>query len=124
MEDTEAPISTELSSDIPEDLIVEPKDFDDTDKPLVELQAPDACSPPVVQKDEKYYFQFVVFSVDDTLFKVPRHHFEQDSSVFRDMFNLPCAEGVPPEGETDKNPIYLEKITKEEFSSFLEVICP
>ncbi|KAG6824887.1 hypothetical protein H0H92_005518 [Tricholoma furcatifolium] len=104
MEDTEAPISTGVSTDIPE--------------------VPDACPPRVVQKNDKYYFRLVVFSVDDTLFKVPRHHFEQDSSVFRDMFNLPCAEGVLPEGETDENPINLEAITKEEFFSFLEVICP
>jgi hypothetical protein len=38
------------------------------------------------------------------------------------MFSLPVAGGAEPEGSSDKNPIRLDGIKKEEFKRFLQVL--
>ena len=60
--------------------------------------------------------------VEDTLFKLPRHLFEESSDVFRDMFLLPAPEGVSPDGCSDEQPLVLEGVRKADFRRLLEAL--
>jgi len=60
--------------------------------------------------------------VEDTLFKLPRYLFEESSDVFRDMFQLPAPEGIPPDGSSDEQPLVLEGIRKADFRLLLEAL--
>jgi hypothetical protein len=60
--------------------------------------------------------------VENTLFRVPRHHFEQESEVFRDMFQLPIAEDATPDGCSDEQPLRLDGILKQDFRQLLRVM--
>jgi hypothetical protein len=62
--------------------------------------------------------------VENTLFRVPRHHFEQESEVFRDMFQLPIAEDTTPDGCSDEQPLRLDGILKQDFRQLLRVMFP
>jgi len=77
-----------------------------------------------VSEDESYYFADVVFLVEDRLFKVPRRYFEEDSEVFRDMFQLPVPKDVVPDGCSRENPLRLEGIAKEDFKQLLKIMYP
>ncbi|KAG5633597.1 hypothetical protein DXG03_006947 [Asterophora parasitica] len=55
-----------------------------------------------------YYFRMVIFRVENTLFNVPRHHFESVSAIFRDMFDLPQGGELVTEGTSTDRPIHLE----------------
>jgi hypothetical protein len=67
----------------------------------------------------------MILKVEDTWFKVPRHLFEENSSVFRDMFQLPAAEGVVLDGATEGQPLCLDGIQKAHFRSLLTAMkCP
>ncbi|KAF5313588.1 hypothetical protein D9611_010139 [Ephemerocybe angulata] len=73
-----------------------------------------------------FYWENVVFKVEDTLFRVPRHGLENASIVFADMFRLPTGEGgqTAVEGQSDDNPIVLEGYTSSEFRSLLKILYP
>ncbi|TDL18868.1 hypothetical protein BD410DRAFT_774612 [Rickenella mellea] len=74
-----------------------------------------------------YYFSLVVFLVDGKLFKVPRIFFEEQSTVFRDWFMLPPGgenSEIIPEGTSDKQPIRLEGVKKDDFAAFLKLLIP
>jgi hypothetical protein len=58
------------------------------------------------------------------LFKVPRLPFEQKSSVFGGMFDLPMADGNQQEGCNDENPIRLESIYKLDFERLMTAMFP
>jgi len=62
--------------------------------------------------------------VEDTLYRVPRHPFEQESEVFRDMFGLPIVKGAIPDGLSDEQPLHLEGIMKEDFRQLLRIMFP
>jgi hypothetical protein len=62
--------------------------------------------------------------VEDTLFRVPRRYFEQESEVFHDMFRLPVAEDAIPDGCSDEQPLRLDGILKEDFRQLLRVMFP
>lgn len=62
--------------------------------------------------------------VENTLFRVPRYYFEQESDVFRDMFQFPVAEGAVPDGCSDEQPLRLDGIKKEDFRQLLRVMFP
>jgi hypothetical protein len=66
----------------------------------------------------------VEMQVEDTLFRVPRCYFEQESEVFRDMFQLPVAKGTTPDGCSDEQPLRLDGIVKEDFRQLLRVTFP
>ncbi|KAF9012720.1 hypothetical protein BDQ17DRAFT_1321672 [Cyathus striatus] len=74
-------------------------------------------------KHEKYFLDAIIFSVQDTLFKVPRYHFESNSETFSDCFSLPQGDG-PKEGDNEENPLRLEGIDKVDFEHLLEVLYP
>ncbi|KAF5365175.1 hypothetical protein D9758_005360 [Tetrapyrgos nigripes] len=79
--------------------------------------------PATPRRDDVYYWELVTFQVEDLLFRVPRHHFQKKSHVFRDMFALPQGD-QEPEGNSDANPIKLEGILATEFTSLLRALYP
>jgi hypothetical protein len=62
--------------------------------------------------------------VEDTLFRVPRHEFEETSEVFSDMFRLPTGEGSlqTADGSSDENPILLEGHKAVDFANLLKIL--
>jgi hypothetical protein len=73
------------------------------------------------RRKELYYFDLVVFQVEDALFKLPKNHFAA-SSVFATIFTLPPGEeGV--EG-TEEKPFVLQGIGEIEFECLLKVMYP
>ncbi|KJA28767.1 hypothetical protein HYPSUDRAFT_33120 [Hypholoma sublateritium FD-334 SS-4] len=85
-------------------------------------------SPPV--KDLQYWFEgeYIVFQVENVLFRVPSHQFKQESDVFRGMLSLPRQrQGYTEssEGNSADNPIILPStIRAEDFRNFLKAIYP
>ena len=69
-------------------------------------------------------FDSLNLQVENTLFRVPRHRFEQESDVFRDMFQLPVAENTIPDGYSDEQPLRLDGVAKEDFRQLLRVMFP
>ncbi|KAK7012803.1 hypothetical protein R3P38DRAFT_3014665 [Favolaschia claudopus] len=74
-------------------------------------------------RNATYYFKTVTFKVEDSLFNVPRYHFEHTSEVFASMFSLPEGEHQA-EGQCDENPIVLEGISSYDFEQLLNVLYP
>ncbi|KAK0486331.1 hypothetical protein IW261DRAFT_1559736 [Armillaria novae-zelandiae] len=72
--------------------------------------------------DELFYWENIVFLVENTLFKAPRYHFENFSEVFKTMFTLPHRDGVGVDGSSDEYPLVLQDITAQEFRSLLNVM--
>ncbi|KAF8814169.1 hypothetical protein BYT27DRAFT_7238939, partial [Phlegmacium glaucopus] len=77
-----------------------------------------------ITSSTEFYWNNVVFQVEDTLFRVPRCEFEQSSEVFADMFRLPSGAAERIEGQDKEYPIVLEGYKKDEFSSLLKVMYP
>ncbi|KAL5490019.1 hypothetical protein ACEPAI_4852 [Sanghuangporus weigelae] len=72
------------------------------------------------KRDEQFYFTLITFEVENILFRVPRRSFEMESSVFKEMFELP-SDGSS-DGITDEKPLTLSGITVENFRVFLRVL--
>ncbi|KAL5532858.1 hypothetical protein ACEPAF_4632 [Sanghuangporus sanghuang] len=72
------------------------------------------------QRDEQFYYTLITFEVENFLFRVPRRPFEIESSVFKEMFELP-SDGSS-DGNTDEKPLALSGITVESFRAFLRVL--
>ncbi|KAF8957325.1 hypothetical protein BDZ97DRAFT_1763033 [Flammula alnicola] len=83
-----------------------------------------------VIKDQDYCIEsdFVVFQVENTLFRVPSYQFMKESSVFATMFELPQAASSKPnghEGISLEKPIKLPPIiTCEDFRNLLKALYP
>ncbi|KAH8117106.1 hypothetical protein DFH11DRAFT_1579276 [Phellopilus nigrolimitatus] len=75
-------------------------------------------------RDENYYLSFVVFKVEDCLFRVPREGFEEQSDVFKTMFTLPSGGAAELDGCSDDHPVLLEGISVDDFRTFLKVLYP
>jgi len=74
--------------------------------------------------DDYYYFPIITFWVEGTLFRVPGHHFIQQSEVFRDMFELPVSNNTLPDGSSDEQPLRLEGVRKVDFKELLRAMFP
>ena len=72
---------------------------------------------------QRTYF-YCITKVEDTLFKVPRKPFEDQSDIFRSMFLLPPEGNAQHDGVTDDKPVKLEGINKVDFRAFLRVLLP
>ncbi|KAL5485147.1 hypothetical protein ACEPAI_7789 [Sanghuangporus weigelae] len=78
-----------------------------------------------VYKDDEFYFNLIIFKVENCLFRVPRHELEQQSTIFRDMLGLPPVGGNENvEGESDDNPILLDSVSKDAFKLLLKLLYP
>ncbi|TFK74666.1 hypothetical protein BDN72DRAFT_671661 [Pluteus cervinus] len=86
-----------------------------TSSPIQEVKGP--------LRYDDFYFESVVFLVEDNLFKVPRYGFEQ-SEVFQEMFTLPTPETTQPDGLTDTQPLHLAGILIKDFIPLLRVMYP
>ncbi|EJD02147.1 uncharacterized protein FOMMEDRAFT_87648, partial [Fomitiporia mediterranea MF3/22] len=62
--------------------------------------------------------------VEKVLFKVPRHPFEDESELFKDMFALPPGGDRLPEGSSDSEPFVLHDVTMKDFEALLKVLLP
>jgi len=80
-----------------------------------------AASGAKLRRKDLYYFDLVVFQVEDALFKVPKNHFTT-SSVFATIFTLPSGEN-DAEGTEDK-PFILHGISEVDFESLLKLMYP
>ncbi|KAL5529507.1 hypothetical protein ACEPAG_5492 [Sanghuangporus baumii] len=72
------------------------------------------------KRDERFYYTLITFEVENILFRVPRRPFEAESSVFKEMFELP-SDGSS-DGITDEKPLTLSGITVDNFRTFLRVL--
>ena len=63
----------------------------------------------------------MIVQVEDTLFKVPKRTFEENSEVFRNMFAIPCGANST-EGVSDDRPIVLQGIKLADFRTLLQVM--
>ncbi|KAK0459147.1 uncharacterized protein EV420DRAFT_1269456, partial [Desarmillaria tabescens] len=61
--------------------------------------------------------------VEDTLFRIPKHHLVGKSEAFATMLSLPQG-GNEPEGFSDDKPIQLAGIKKIDFERLLQIIYP
>ncbi|KAF6750639.1 hypothetical protein DFP72DRAFT_909703 [Ephemerocybe angulata] len=68
---------------------------------------------------EEFYWDNVVFKVENSLFKVPRDRFIAQSEVFAGMFGYESVEGG-----SDENPIVLEGYKVDDFNALLKAIYP
>ncbi|KAG2003711.1 hypothetical protein CC2G_004297 [Coprinopsis cinerea AmutBmut pab1-1] len=59
--------------------------------------------------------------VVDTLYNVPRHALERESSFFRTLFTVPPGD---LEKNSDDNPIHIPQVEKEEFEAIIEILYP
>ncbi|KAK0459180.1 uncharacterized protein EV420DRAFT_307115 [Desarmillaria tabescens] len=74
-------------------------------------------------RDARYYWNDVIFQVENRLFKIPSHYLVQHSEIFADTFGLP--QGTQgPEGISDENPVVLHGITALDFEHLLEIVYP
>ncbi|KAL5511387.1 hypothetical protein ACEPAH_4603 [Sanghuangporus vaninii] len=71
-------------------------------------------------RDERFYFNFTTFEVEGTLFRVPRHPFETESQIFKDMFEIPSDSSA--DGSSDEKPLILPGISANDFRAFLKVL--
>jgi len=60
--------------------------------------------------------------VENCLFRVPIEPFEQESTVFRDMFSMPQGSQDTVEGLSDDKPIRLDGVTKHDFEQLLKAL--
>jgi len=74
-----------------------------------------------LRRKEPFYFDCVVFQVENALFKLPKNRFTR-SSIFATIFTLPHGEN-DVEG-TDDKPFVLHGITEFDFQSLLKVMFP
>ncbi|KAK7052814.1 hypothetical protein VNI00_004133 [Paramarasmius palmivorus] len=81
---------------------------------------------PSAQKDNRFFFEFVVFQVDNTLFQVPSRYFYDKSEIFRDAYSISKTNN-DGEGTSERNPIRLplpDDTTVTDFTTLLEFIVP
>ncbi|KAK0241235.1 hypothetical protein EDD85DRAFT_818140 [Armillaria nabsnona] len=74
-------------------------------------------------RDSRYYWNDVIFQVENRLFKIPSQYFVQHSEVFGDTFSLPQG-SQSPEGLSDENPVVLSQVSAIDFEHLLDIIYP
>ncbi|KAL5490048.1 hypothetical protein ACEPAI_4881 [Sanghuangporus weigelae] len=81
----------------------------------------DSARPKPRQRDNDFYISFIIFEVESTLFRVPRHPFEANSGTFRDMFaSIP--ETLTAEGSSDINPLILNGVAATDFRALVKAL--
>ncbi|TEB32651.1 hypothetical protein FA13DRAFT_1708692 [Coprinellus micaceus] len=72
-----------------------------------------------VQRHPKYFIDFVIFRVEDVIFKVPKNFLTRDSSLFETIFACPPG-SEEAEGVNEARPIVLPDATMEEFEILMD----
>ncbi|KAJ7072744.1 hypothetical protein C8F01DRAFT_259362 [Mycena amicta] len=75
-------------------------------------------------RDDEYFLESIVFQVEDSIFKVPRHQFERCSEIFASIFTLPPPDQARVEGSDESCPLTLEGVSALDFRRFLKVLYP
>ncbi|KAI6017442.1 hypothetical protein EDC04DRAFT_2902623 [Pisolithus marmoratus] len=75
-----------------------------------------------ISRYSDFYISTVTFLVEDSLFRVPREPFQQESEVFCDMFSLPQGDNLVVEGLSDENPIRIDGTSKDDFVQLLKAL--
>ncbi|KAF8068029.1 hypothetical protein FPV67DRAFT_1168804 [Lyophyllum atratum] len=70
---------------------------------------------PLAVRDARYYLDFVVFSVEDRLYMVPKYKFAQATDFFKSDFESTIDE---------ETPIRLEGVEKVDFEALLKIMYP
>ncbi|PFH47377.1 hypothetical protein AMATHDRAFT_6818 [Amanita thiersii Skay4041] len=78
----------------------------------------------MVHRNGEYFFQYIIFQVEDQLFRVPKHMFVNHSPIFRTTFELPVAEGAIPDGSSEEQPFVLDGVKVADFIPLLECLYP
>jgi len=76
-----------------------------------------------VTESAAYNFTLITFQVNNTLFRVPRQHFERESKILCKMLELPQGVGSQPDGNSDAQPLPLD-VDQEDFQQLLRVMFP
>jgi len=79
---------------------------------------------PESERDSVYYFDIIVFKVENTLFRIPKNGFQVADSFFETIFSLPQPKGTIVEGSDDTCPLPLDGVSKAYFRGFLRVLYP
>ncbi|TFK74680.1 hypothetical protein BDN72DRAFT_833209 [Pluteus cervinus] len=81
-------------------------------------------TPNEVRHDDIYYFENVIFQVENCLFKLPRHEFVSNSEFFRGLFSVPIPEAKQPDGQSDEQPLRLDGILEADFRVLVKLLYP
>ncbi|KAJ3527411.1 hypothetical protein NMY22_g9802 [Coprinellus aureogranulatus] len=73
----------------------------------------------IVQRHSRYFQDFVIFKVENVLFKVPKGFLTRDSSLFETLFSCPPG-SENPEGASEDKPIVLPEVKVEEFETIMD----
>ncbi|KAJ3929324.1 MAG: hypothetical protein NXY57DRAFT_900316 [Lentinula lateritia] len=77
---------------------------------------------PTPTRSTTFYFDCVIFEVENVLYKIPRARLVEESSLFETMFALPPGPGNSCEGEDDDHPITLPQIKRKEWECLLRLL--
>ncbi|KAJ3861451.1 hypothetical protein EV359DRAFT_84310 [Lentinula novae-zelandiae] len=77
---------------------------------------------PTPTRSTTFYFDCVIFEVENVLYKIPRARLIEESSLFETMFALPPGPGNSCEGEDDDHPITLPQIKRKEWECLLRLL--
>ncbi|KAJ3714140.1 hypothetical protein C8R42DRAFT_633070 [Lentinula raphanica] len=76
---------------------------------------------PAYPRNFSFYFDYRTFLVEGTLFRFPLNLLAQESTVFKDMMDIPASS---QEGLTDDNPIRLDGVLRDDFVQLLTILAP
>ncbi|KAK0486318.1 hypothetical protein IW261DRAFT_791339 [Armillaria novae-zelandiae] len=70
----------------------------------------------------RFYWEPVIFLVENQLFRVARHLFVNTSEVFSTMFSLPQDNVGVVDGSDDEHPLILQGVESADFENMLEAL--
>ncbi|KAH8100407.1 hypothetical protein BXZ70DRAFT_190543 [Cristinia sonorae] len=71
-----------------------------------------------------FHFDDLFIAIENDLFKVPRRDFENNSTIFQDMYSVPIPKGTPADGSSSDCPLRLAGVTSDEFVTLLKAMYP
>ncbi|KAG2008862.1 hypothetical protein CC2G_014248 [Coprinopsis cinerea AmutBmut pab1-1] len=85
----------------------------------------ESTSSPVTSPTRRFFWENVIFKVEDELFSVPQFRLCEESEVLSNMFSFSLeGRGTSSEGKDESIPIVLEGHKKDDFASLLKVLYP
>ncbi|KAH8797872.1 hypothetical protein DL96DRAFT_1639968 [Flagelloscypha sp. PMI_526] len=78
--------------------------------------------PIIVCRDSTFFSndRYVVFKVENILFRIKSKHLTSQSQAFSDLLSIPSSSSIPMDGETEENPIELAQEAASTFRKALE----
>ncbi|KAF7782847.1 hypothetical protein Agabi119p4_2223 [Agaricus bisporus var. burnettii] len=78
--------------------------------------------PTDLHNDMEYYIEPLIFQVEDTLYRIPREYLSQESTIIRDMLQIPQSMDSDSEGSADSKPIIIQQIKATSFRILLQFL--